>query len=156
MPNLPSLGKSLTFINPHVVAKMDVTYLPPTRARFTINFTKLKDAILSKHYELSLVFTDTKLSRKLNRIYRGKDKPTNILSFPVSKKSGEIFIDLVTARREAPKFEMSFNLFVKFLFIHGLLHLKGMDHSAKMERVEKKILYGTSNSSGHRHRNLGH
>lgn len=92
-------------------------------------FEKLKDKVLGKSYELSLVFVGDKLSHKLNFLYRGKDKPTNVLSFPLSKSSGEIFIDLSFKEHS-----------VIFLFIHGLLHLKGMQHGATMEREEKKLL----------------
>ena len=101
---------------------------------------KIKDAVLGKEYELSLVFASSTLSRKLNRIYRGKDKPTNVLAFPLSKTSGEIFIDKTTARKEYKNFGMTFEKFVKFLFIHGLLHLKGMQHGDRMEKAETKLL----------------
>lgn len=117
---------------------------------------KLKDKVLGKKYELSLVFTDSKLSKKLNRIYRGKNKPTNVLAFQLSKNSGEIFIDKVTAKIEAKDFNMTYKKFVKYLFIHALLHLKGMAHGAKMNMLELKLLgevsiikNGTSNSSRH-------
>src|SRR3989344_4845180 len=109
---------------------------PPQRGKFSIPFTRLKNTVLGRDFELSLVFTDNTFSRRLNATYRGKNKPTNVLSFPISKKSGEIFIDLVTAKKEAKTFEMSFQKFVTFLFIHGLLHLKGMRHGATMEQAE--------------------
>src|SRR4051812_17392376 len=86
-------------------------------------FQAMKDAALGERYSLSLVFCGDKLSRRLNRTTRGKDKPTNILSFPLEKNEGEIFIDLNVARREAKSFERSFSNFVGFLFIHGLIHL---------------------------------
>lgn len=114
---------------------------------------KIKDKILGKNYELSLVFTNPKLSRKLNRIYRGKDKPANVLAFPISKHLGEIFIDLKTAKKEAGNFGMNFKKFVSYLFIHALLHLKGMSHSSKMNKAENKFLSqlinGTTNRSRH-------
>ena len=110
---------------------------------------RLKERILGKEYELSLVFIDAKLSRKLNRIYRGKNKPTNVLAFPLSKNSGEIFIDLDTAKIDSKNFDMKPEKFVKFLYIHALLHLKGMRHGAKMNRLEHKILDGTPNRNGH-------
>lgn len=125
------------------------------RKKFPTQFlTGLKDKVLGQEYELSLVFAGKTLSHHLNATYRGQDKSTDILTFPLSKTSGEIFIDLVTARKEAKKFKMSFTKFVVYLFIHGLLHLKGMRHGDRMEEAEKKLLYGTSNSSGHRHRNF--
>src|SRR5688572_6712573 len=103
--------------------------------------TRLKNKILGRDYELSLVFTNSRLSRKLNSTYRGKNKPTNVLSFPLSKKSGEIFIDQDTAKKEAKYFGMTYSNFIKYLFIHGLLHLKGMRHGRKMEEAEKTLLY---------------
>ncbi|MEK7176882.1 MAG: rRNA maturation RNase YbeY [Patescibacteria group bacterium] len=124
------------------------------RGRFSIPFTKLKNQVFGKSFELSLVFVDSSFSRRLNRKYRGKNKPANILSFPLSKKSGEIFIDLVTAKKDAKKFQMSFKDFVTLLFIHGLLHLKGMRHGDTMERREKKLLHGASNLGRYRHRNF--
>ena len=117
-------------------------------------YTRLKNTVLGRSYDLSLVFIDKTKSRKLNQIYRKKNKPTNVLSFPISEEMGEIFIDRETSRRETGKFGMTFEEFIDFLFIHGLLHLKGMQHSDKMEKAEKKLLYGTTNSSRHRHRNL--
>ena len=108
---------------------------------------RLKNEILSRGYELSLAFVDRRTSRRLNKTYRGKDKSTNVLSFPISKKSGEIIIDLDTAKKESAKFGMSFQKFVEYLFIHGLLHLKGMRHGAKMDQLELKLLNGTSNRS---------
>ena len=51
--------------------------------------------------DVSLVFIGPTRSRTLNRIYRGKDKPANILTFPFGKNVGEILIDLSTARAEA-------------------------------------------------------
>lgn len=125
-----------------------------SKDKFSIPFTRLKNSALGQDFELSLVFIDNIFSRRLNRTYRGKNKPTNILSFPLTKKSGEIFIDLVTSKKDAKKFEMSFRNFVTFLFIHGLLHLKGMRHGYTMERKELKLLHGTSNLSRHRHRNF--
>ena len=112
-------------------------------------FIRLKEKVLGKSYDLSLVFTTQKVSRRLNRIYRKRDYPPDVLSFPISKTSGEIFIDRVTARKEAQKFGMYEPKFIKFLFIHGLLHLKGMRHGAKMEEVEKKLLHGSSNHRRH-------
>jgi len=77
--------------------------------------------------------------RRLNRTYRGQDKSTNVLAFPISKNLGEIFINPSRAKPFG----------VKFLFVHALLHLKGMRHGAKMEKLEKQILNGTSNRRGH-------
>jgi len=102
-------------------------------------FLDMKNAALGKKYELSLVFIGSTLSRRLNRERRGKDKPTNILSFELSQTSGEIFIDLKLAKKQAAKFGRTEDNFLAFLFIHGLVHLKGMDHGARMELTEQKL-----------------
>jgi len=102
-------------------------------------FLDMKNAALGKNYELSLVFIGERRSRNLNATYRNKHKSGNVLSFPLDKKTGEIFICLVRARREAKSFDRPYENFIAFLFIHGLLHLKGMDHGSTMEKAEEKI-----------------
>lgn len=102
---------------------------------------KIKNHVLGPDYELSLVFCGDKLSRRLNRDWRKKDKPTNILSFPLDKKNGEIFLNLYLAQKQWRDFPYpNYREYLKFLFIHGLLHLKRMDHSSKMNKQEKAIL----------------
>ncbi len=105
----------------------------------SLPFLEMKNKVMGKHYELSLVFIGEKRSRKLNKEYRQKDKSGNILSFSLDKKTGEIFICPVRARREAKQFDRSYENFIAFLFIHGLCHLKGMDHGSTMEKAEEKI-----------------
>jgi len=102
-------------------------------------FQKIKEEVLGKKYKLSLVFIGNKLSRRLNREYRKIDKTTNILTFPLSKNEGEIFINLTLAKKQSLQFDRKYNKFIGFLLIHGLLHLKGCEHSSKMEEKEKKV-----------------
>ncbi len=104
-----------------------------------IPFEEIKNSVLGQAYELSLVFVLEKESHALNLQYRQKDKPTNILSFPLDKETGEIFICLPYAKKEAPSFEREFTNYIAFLFIHGLIHLKGLDHGSIMEAEEEKI-----------------
>ncbi len=104
-----------------------------------VPFAVMKDAVLGKKYELSLVFVGNATSKKLNFSYRGKNNPTNILSFPLDKKTGEIFIAPAVARAEMKKFDRDYDNFIAFLFIHGLLHLKGMEHGSTMEKAEVKF-----------------
>jgi probable rRNA maturation factor len=110
-----------------------------------VRFEKIAEHILGKSFEASLVFIGSTLSRKLNRTHRGKDKATNVLSFPLSKSSGEIFMDLSKIEKEVAKFGMPYKKLVAYLFIHACLHLKGMSHGAKMEKLESKLLNGASN-----------
>ena len=103
-------------------------------------FLSMKEKILGSKYELSISFISTKEQRKINRIYRGKDKSTNILSFRLSNNTGEITFDLSCVKHDAPSFNMAYSQFLKYLFIHGCLHLKGFEHSSTMEKEEKKYL----------------
>jgi probable rRNA maturation factor len=94
---------------------------------------------LPSDYILSLVLCDNTLSQELNKEYRQKDYPTNILSFPLTEHEGEIFINLEKCIQEADNFQRPFENFILFLFIHGVMHLKGYDHGSKMEKAEKAI-----------------
>ena len=94
--------------------------------------------------EISLVLTNDASIRRLNRDYRGKDKPTNVLSFPTIEAPG-LLGDIVLARetilREAEDKGVSFKHHFTHLIIHGLLHLLGHDHQTeaeaeKMEAIE--------------------
>lgn len=74
--------------------------------------------------------------RRLNETYRGKGTPANVLSFPLGKDAGEIFLNPARARREARSFELSPEGHLEYLLIHGCLHLKGLDHGSTMDRAE--------------------
>ncbi len=105
---------------------------------------EIKERILGKNYDLSLVFVGDKMSKKLNTEYRQKEHKANVLSFPLNSRCGEIFINIPNSERECKKWDKTPKKFVEFLFIHGCAHLKGYDHineedAKKMERYEKKI-----------------
>lgn len=102
-------------------------------------FDKCLAEVLGKDYELSLVFIANKLSRKLNRTHRNIDKPTDILSFPLDKTTGEIFINIPYSKKKCKTYEREFENYIKFIFIHGLFHLKGYEHSSRMENEEQKV-----------------
>ncbi|MCX2724465.1 rRNA maturation RNase YbeY [Roseibium salinum] len=103
--------------------------------------------------EVSLLFTDDASIRKLNREWRDKDKPTNVLSFPGSDPRGEVYGPLLgdivfayeTVAAEARKLGIEFSDHLSHLTIHGLLHLFDYDHQDNeeaelMEGLEKAIL----------------
>lgn len=100
-----------------------------------LKFEEIKNHVLGKDYELSLVLCGDALSKRLNTSYRSKNYPTNVLAFTISKTSGEIFINLSRLK----------GFSVPHLFIHGLLHLKGMEHGDTMERAEVTALHVASN-----------
>jgi probable rRNA maturation factor len=104
--------------------------------------------------ELAIVLTDDSTIRTLNRDWRGKNAPTNVLSFPAADPGkarpaspyiGDIVIAFETVAREAVADGKPFNHHLAHLAIHGFLHLLGHDHendrdADKMERLERKIL----------------
>jgi len=104
----------------------------------SLPFAIIKNDILGQKYSLSLAFVGEKKSCELNNLYRKINKSTNILSFPLDKNLGEIIICPSVVKRELKKFNKTFKELLGFLVIHGMLHLKGMQHSSRMEREEKK------------------
>lgn len=100
-------------------------------------FLDIKEEILGKKYDLSLVIIGDARSQSLNKKYRGKSKPANILSFPLGSNDGEMFINMRKVVRDARRDGLSTKKMLGFLFIHGLLHLEGMPHGSKMEAKER-------------------
>lgn len=98
--------------------------------------------------ELSIVFTDDNDIRELNKAYRDKDKPTDVLSFSQLEGGnqiasntllGDIVISLDTAQSQATELGVSFNQELVRLIIHGILHLFGYDHEDVSEEVVKMM-----------------
>ena len=94
--------------------------------------------------ELSIALVSDADIQVLNRDYRRKDKPTNVLSFPDDGPApllGDIVLALETITREAKEKSISLEHHVTHLIIHGFLHLQGYDHqtdetAAEMEALE--------------------
>jgi probable rRNA maturation factor len=98
--------------------------------------------------ELSLLLTDDKRIRIVNRDWRGFDKATNVLSFPAAPPArigsspviGDIVLAFETIVREAEAEEKSFGDHLSHLVIHGLLHLVGEDHETEAEAQRMEAL----------------
>jgi probable rRNA maturation factor len=96
--------------------------------------------------EISLLFTDDAGIRRLNREFRGKDKPTNVLSFPqAGPLLGDVILAAETVRAEAALAQRPIEAHMAHLIIHGLLHLLGFDHeedadAETMEALERAAL----------------
>ncbi len=105
-----------------------------------VPFLALKNAVLGEEYELSLALLTAAEATRVTQEVKHKDKASNVLSFPLSETSGEILLCPATARRECKEFSMTPRIFIAYLFIHGLLHLRGLDHGDTMEREERRIL----------------
>ena len=88
-----------------------------------------------------LIAGDSEL-RRLNREFRGKDAPTDVLSFPAGNgRLGDIAISLGRARAQAREFGHTTEQEIQILMLHGVLHLLGMDHETdggRMARAEKR------------------
>ena len=94
----------------------------------------------------SILLTGDREMRSLNRRFRGKDKATDVLSFPapefVNGFAGDIAISLDVASRNAKELGHSLNEEVRILVLHGLLHLAGYDHESdggKMAEKERRL-----------------
>lgn len=105
-----------------------------------ILYKEIKNDILGKDFDVSLVFVGDMLATRLNVERRGKSYTPNVLTFPLTKSSGEMFINLRQAKREAKKYGISYTTWTLQLFIHGLLHLEGMAHGDTMEKKEQKLV----------------
>jgi len=103
--------------------------------------------------EVSILLTDDKAIRLLNREWRGIDKPTNVLSFPAAATKasvrmplfGDIVIAYETLKRECDDEDRIFLHHLAHLTVHGFLHLIGYDHQVEaqaeeMEGLESKIM----------------
>jgi probable rRNA maturation factor len=101
--------------------------------------------------ELAIVLTDDSAIRQLNRLWRGIDAPTDVLSFPSKRAAdepphlGDVVLALETIAREAQAEGKPFAHHLAHLAVHGFLHLVGYDHdrdadAAAMEQTERKIL----------------
>ena len=109
-----------------------------TPSRTQKKFVLIAQKIVGDTYDLDVSFVSTHQSQQANNTYRSKNKPTNILSFPFSSQAGQIIICPAIAKKEAVHLQVPLHDYVCFLFIHGLLHLKGFDHSATMEHKERE------------------
>jgi probable rRNA maturation factor len=96
--------------------------------------------------ELSLLFVDDPAIRELNRNYLRKDKPTNVIAFPMGKGEfpslhphllGDIVISVETALRQSPRFGLTGMEMVLLLMIHGTLHLIGYDHEGNRREARE-------------------
>jgi rRNA maturation RNase YbeY len=135
---------------------LDIRNFTRSRPAAGVPFQKIAAAVLPG-WEISLVFAGETRAQQLNRALRKKDYVPNVLSYVSGRKSGEIIICPAVARRQAPSYGMPYPAFVAYLLIHGLLHLKGHPHGARMESNERAILtrfgFPTPSLNGTTHRN---
>ncbi|WP_348266981.1 rRNA maturation RNase YbeY [Edaphobacter paludis] len=82
--------------------------------------------------DVDVLLADDATLRRLNKTFRGKNKATDVLSFPAAENpyghAGDLAISLDTAARQAAAFGHTLRDEVRILLLHGLLHLSGLDH----------------------------
>lgn len=97
--------------------------------------------------EIGITLTDNKTIQELNKQWRNKDKPTDVLSFPIDEKPpayryrilGDIVISLPFAKKQAEEIDFTYKEEVLRLLTHGILHLLGYDHETSEE--DAKIMF---------------
>lgn len=108
------------------------------------NFKELfpKQIDKRKTYYISLTLVDDKIIQKINNDHRGLDEPTDVVSlgyldadeFPgQSDVAGEIFISFETTQHQAEENQMEILDELKFLFVHGILHILGYEHQSEKD-----------------------
>ncbi len=129
-----------------------------TAARFC---EKVLEKLNIDGWEVSLLFCDDGFIHELNRQYRGKDEPTDVLSFAAyadneekgfsspadyaTITAGDVVISIDTLKKHSLEFAVSEHEELKRLLIHGILHLTGMDHASnspdeKMLRTQEELM----------------
>jgi probable rRNA maturation factor len=98
-----------------------------------------KSRVKVKHKNLVIVFVGSAEIKKLNRMYRGKNKPTDVLSFsPVEPNSlGELVLCLPVLKKQSKEHKLTFNEETGYMILHGILHLLGFDHEKSKAKAKK-------------------
>jgi probable rRNA maturation factor len=131
-------------------ARLDVVLLERQRRRKTSparlrRVLRGAAAILRVRGEVAVLLAGDGLLRRLNRAYRGKDRPTDVLSFPGDGGEsglGDIVISVATAERNARGLGRTLLQELDVLALHGFLHLLGYDHETDegtMDRLEARL-----------------
>jgi len=130
-------------------AKLSSSSIPSPRAlaRFLVE----AQASIRLRGQVTVLLTTDAALRDLNRRFRGKNKATDVLSFPSTRNqnakpaeriAGDLAISVETARRQGAECGHSLGAEIKVLILHGLLHLAGFDHetdAGQMHRRESEL-----------------
>jgi probable rRNA maturation factor len=126
------------------IALQNPNRYPEARARLLRPWLeRLLDELAPDAASLGVRFSGDREMRRVNRQFRGKDKPTDVLSFPGDEPHlGDILISVPTARRQAVEAGHPAERELKVLLLHGVLHCLGYDHETdqgEMERLERRL-----------------
>jgi probable rRNA maturation factor len=112
--------------------------------------TAVCDKLFCDNWDVSLLFCSDEFIRGLNKRFRGRDEPTDVLSFPLGGAftedgerrytAGDIAISLETLEANSKAFNVDEDEELRRLLIHGILHLKGFDHATNAPDEEMLVL----------------
>lgn len=96
---------------------------------------------IPQDFEWSVAFVDDSVIQQLNNTHRGKDKPTDVLSFPYDETHGEIVISVDRVREQAAEYGNTVHEEASWMVVHGILHVLGWDHErSEQEHAEQREL----------------
>ncbi len=108
-----------------------------------VDYTLAKEQV--KNGVLNVIIIDNDMIHKLNKEYRGIDRPTDVISFALEDDDtfiklderilGDIYISIDKVYEQAKEYDHSFKREISFLTVHGVLHLLGYDHMVKEEEI---------------------
>jgi probable rRNA maturation factor len=134
--NDPALRPELVLLNPNRYPESGPRRLRPWLASLTA-------ALAPETESLGVRFVSDREMRRVNRQFRGKDRTTDVLSFPGEEGHlGDVLISVPAARRQAAAAGHDVSRELKILLLHGLLHCLGYDHETdegEMERLERRL-----------------
>jgi probable rRNA maturation factor len=111
-------------------------------ARTLAQFLRAAQAAVRIAGHVTVLLTTDRRIRQLNRDFRGKDKATDVLSFPADpgpeKLAGDLAVSVPTARKQASACGHSLTIEIKILMLHGLLHLAGYDHESDTGEMARR------------------
>jgi probable rRNA maturation factor len=129
-----------------VLLNNDSNQVSPTLKQFS-QWVQLVFKHFNKDFQVSIEIVDLKTSQQLNKDYRGKDKPTNVLSFPLELPDyvdepllGDLAICAEIVKKEAQQQNKDETHHWAHLTLHGTLHLLGFDHILEQEAEEMEAL----------------
>ena len=125
--------------------------LPLDCERWRLFATRASEALPVAAAGVTVAFVSDRAMRELNRMWRGKRTTTDVLSFPAEQADfekaeglslGDIVISIEQAARQAKEHQLSLEVEIAQLILHGMLHLSGYDHETdhgEMNRLELKL-----------------
>jgi probable rRNA maturation factor len=141
---------------PHPISLVNRSSARVPRGPLTVFANKVRAAVRLQG-DIAILITSNDEVRRLNREFRGKNKPTDVLSFPsaVRGHAGDIAISADIARMSARDRKLTLTEETKVLILHGMLHLAGYDHEndkGEMARKEQSLRrrFGLAESLIHR------